>query len=85
MVNFPNLTSDCDSPSPNLLDLFISSDSGICSTVIFPPSGITDHIVVSVSTDFPLNIKGDAPFHRTTYTYSRVDWGSLHDHLRDVP
>ena len=36
MVNFPIQMPDCDSHSPAVLDLFISSDAGICSTIAFP-------------------------------------------------
>ena len=45
----------------------------------------SDHVVVSVSIDFPTNSKQDVPFHRMAYDYSRADWGGLRDHLRDVP
>ena len=53
MVNFSTQISDCDSHSPALLDIFISSDASICSTISFPPLGNSDHVVVSVSSDFP--------------------------------
>ena len=46
MVNFPTQIPDCDSHSPALLDLFISSDASICSTVALPPLGNSDHVVV---------------------------------------
>ena len=85
MVNFPTQISDCDSHSPALLDLFISSDASICYTMAFPPLGNSDHVVVSVSIDFPINSKQDIPFHRVAYDYSRADWDGLRDHLRDVP
>ena len=51
----------------------------------FPPLGNSDHVVVSVSIDFPVSSKQDTPFHHVTYDYSRADWDSLHDHLRDIP
>ena len=85
MVNFSTQIPDCDSYSPALLDLFISSDASICSTMAFPPLGNSDHVVVSVSIDFPSNSQRDAPFHRIAYDYSRADWDGLRDHLRDVP
>ena len=85
MVNFPTRTPDCDSHSPALLDLFLSSDASICSTMAFPPLGNSDHVVVSVSIDFPTNSQQDAPFHRIAYDYSRADWNGLRDHLEDVP
>ena len=49
----------------------------------FPPLRNSDHVVVSVSTDFPTNSQKDAPFHRIAYDYSHADWDGLHDHLRD--
>ena len=64
MVDFPTRIPDCDSHSPALLDLFISSDASICSTMAFPPLGNSDHVVVSVSIDFPTNSQQDTPFHR---------------------
>ena len=84
MVNFPTRIPDCDSHSLALLDLFLSFDASICSTMAFPPLGNSDHVVVSVSIDFPTNSQQDAPFHRIAYDYSRADLDGLHDHLRDV-
>ena len=80
IVNFSTQIPDYDSHSPALLDLFISSDSSICSTMTFPPLGNSDHVVVSVSIDFPSDSKGDALFHGIAYDYSRADWDGLRDH-----
>ena len=55
MVNVPTQIPDCDSHCPGLLDLFISFDASICSMMAFPQLGHSDHIVVSVSIDFPSN------------------------------
>ena len=85
MVNFPTQIPNCDSHSPALLDFFLSSDASICSTMVFPPLGNSDHVVVSVSIDFPTNSQRDAPFHGIDYDYSRANWDGLCDHLRDVP
>ena len=49
--------------SPTLLDLFLSSDAGICSTMAFPQLGNSNHVVASVSIDFLSNSKQDALFH----------------------
>ena len=80
MVNFPNQIPDCDSNSPALLDLFLSSDTSICSTMAFPPLGNSDHVVVFLS-----NSKCDVPFHYRSYDYSCPDSDDLRDYLRDVP
>ena len=77
------MDSGCDSHSPALLDLFISSDASICSAKAFPPLGNSDH-VVSVSIDFPSNAKWDTLFHCIAYNNSHTNWDGLHDHLRDV-
>ena len=64
IVNSPTRIPDCDSHSPALLDLFLSSDASICSTMAFPPLRNSDHVVVPASIDFPTNSLQDAPFHR---------------------
>ena len=45
MVNLPTRITDCDSHSPAFLDLFLSSDTSICSAMAFPLFGNSDHIV----------------------------------------
>ena len=85
IVNFASRIPDCGSHSPALLDLFISSDASISSIMPFPPLENSDHVVVSVSIDNPINSKQDAPFYRVAYDYSRADLDGLRDHLRDVP
>ena len=84
IVNFPTRIPDCDCHSPALLDLFISFDTSVCSTMLFPPLGNSGH-VVSVSIDFPSNSQRDASFHCIAYDYYCAEWDCLCDHLRDVP
>ena len=69
MVNFPTRIPNCDSRSPALLDLLLSSDASTCSTMAFPPLGNSDHVVIS---DFLLHSQRDAAFHRIAYDYSRA-------------
>ena len=80
IANFPTRIADCDSHSPALLDLFLSSDASICSISLH-----WEILIVSVFIEFPVNSKQDALFYCTAYDYSRADWDGLHDHLRDVP
>ena len=84
MVNFPTRIPDCDSDSPALLDVFLSSDASICSTMAFPPLGNSDFVVASVSIGFPSYSQRDVPFHGIAYDYSPTDKDGLRDHLRDV-
>ena len=85
MVNFPTRIPDCDSLSPTLLDFFLSFDASFCFALAFPPLGNSDHVVTSISIDFPSNSQRDALFHCIAYDNSRVEWDCLHDQLRDVP
>ena len=63
---------DCYSHSPGLLDLFLSPDTSICSTMVLPPLG-NSGAVVSVSIDLPSNSKQHAPFHRIAHNYFRAE------------
>ena len=85
MVNFPIWILNYDSHCPVFFYLFISCDARICCTIAFPPLGNSDHVVLSVSTDFPANSKWDALFQCIAYDYSPADWDGLRDHLRHVP
>ena len=49
---------DRGSHSPAPLDLILSSDASICSTLDCPPLGNSDHVVVSVSLTFHQIHKG---------------------------
>ena len=75
------------SRSINLLCLSLETLTSITLTSInvFSSLGNSDHVVVSVSIDFPINSKQDTLFHHIAYDYSQADWDALHDHLRDVP
>ena len=73
LVNFPTWIPDCDSHSPALLDLCISSDAIICSTMAFPPFVNSGNFAVSVSIDFPSYSQHDALFHHIAYDYSCAD------------
>ena len=59
MISFPTRIPDCDSHSPDLFHLFVSSDTNISSTMTFAPLGNSGHIVVSVFINFPSNAKGN--------------------------
>ena len=83
IVNFFTPMSDCDSQS--YCFRLLSSDLSICSTVAFPALRNCDHVAASVSLAFLSNSKNDGPSHCTAYVFSRADWGSLRDHLKDTP
>ena len=59
MVTFPTRVTDCDTHSPALFDLFVSSDASICFTLTFPLLRKSDHFAVSVSIYFSSNSQRD--------------------------
>ena len=63
MVNFSTRIPNCNSHSPALLDLFISSDASICSTMAFPAFGNSDIVLVSDSIDCPSYSDWDVSSH----------------------
>ena len=52
---------------------FLSFNTSICSTMAFPPLGNSDHVAITISTDFPSYSQQDALFHSIAYDYSRAD------------
>ena len=52
MFNFPTRIPDCESHSPALLDLFISSDASICSAMAFPSLGNSDMLLFQLPFTF---------------------------------
>ena len=47
--------------------------------------GKSENVLVSNSIGFPSNSKWDSPSHCIAYDYSCTDWGSLWNHLAEVP
>ena len=60
-------------------------------TLVFVLPWLSLHweFLIMLLPQFPLtfhqNLQQDTPFHPIAYDYSRADWDSLCDHLRDVP
>ena len=60
-------------------------DTSICFIIAFLPFENSDHVIVSVSIEFPSNSKRDTLFHCIAYDYSCAEWDILYDPLGDVP
>ena len=76
LVNFPTPIPNCVSQRPALLDFFLSSGTSIYSTMVFPPLGNSNHVVVLVCIDFPSNSQRNVSFQRISYDCSHADWDS---------
>ena len=83
--NFPDLISDCGSQSPDLLDFFLSFDSGMSYSRI-PSIGKHESYCCLRFHWLSFKLKKGVPLsHHTAYTYYRVYRGGLHGHSIDVP
>ena len=85
MVNFPTEIPDCDSHSSALLDLFISSDSSICSAMVFP---IVKFWWCCCCLSFYwlcVKFSTGCPVENSLWLISCADLDSLCDHFRVVP
>ena len=60
---------------------FLSSDASICSTMAYPPFENSDHVLMSVFINFPIDSKQDALFHQMAYDYSCADWDVTWKHV----
>ena len=78
LVNSPSLSPLCDSHSPALLDLFISSDAIICSTVVFLCWEVLWSCCFCLH--WLSNSKRNAFLHHTGYFHA--DYDSLYNNLR---
>ena len=81
MANFPNEISDCDSHSPALLDLFLSSEANVCSTMAFPHW----EILIMLLSQFPLtfhHIPNGMPYFIALLMTILMLIGSV---FRDIP
>jgi len=85
LVDFPTRFPDRRNHSPSLLDLFLTSNSSICSTTSSSPLGNSDHVVVNIDISLSSKAALDSPIHRTLYSYHRGDWDSFRDFIRDIP
>ena len=85
--DFSTRIPEGDSHNHAVLDLLVSSDPSIYSTVAFPPLENSDHVVALVSIDLLSKLKRSTTFHRIGFDYFCADWDGLREiplHLRDI-
>jgi len=85
IVNFPTRFPDNPNHLPSLLDLCLVSDPSQCSVSPHSPLGSSDHGLISLKLSSHSSSSSESPYHRTSYNYSKADWDSFRDFLRDGP
>ena len=72
-------------PQFELSVLLITLSILVNSAGVFPPLENSDHVLASVSIDFPSSSQCNPPFHCAALRFSYANWVDVLDHLRDVP
>ena len=85
IINFPTRFPDNPNHLPSLLDLCLVSDPSQCSVSPHSPLGSSDHCLISLKLLSRSSTSKESPYHRTSYNYSKADWDSFRDFLRDGP
>ena len=71
LIDYPTRIPDAENHFSSLLDLFLTSCPNECKpSPPHPPFGTSDHIVLSVTVNFPPKQSTEVPFHRTVYIRS---------------
>ena len=86
LIDYPTRIPDAENQFSSLLDLFLTSCPDECKpSPPHPPFGTSDHVVISVTVNFPPKQSTEVPFHRTVYRYRKADWDSFRFFLADMP
>ena len=72
-------------PQFELSVLLITLSILVNSAGVFPPLDNSDHVLASVSIDFPSSSQCNPPFHCAALSFSYANWVDVPDHLWDVP
>lgn len=57
----------------NFLDLFLTTCSGKCFSVVSPHLGFSDHSLICLKIDAKPKSSSDVPFHRPIFQYFKAD------------
>ena len=88
LVQFPTRIPDRPGDLPNILDLFLSSNSVPYTVKNLPPLGNSDHHLISVSSPFISNRSLERPpplERRRLWHFRAANWADLRTHFFDFP
>ena len=85
LVQHPTRIPDRLGDTPNILDLFLTSNPSAYSVELFSPLGSSDHRLISVS--FPISPvrPHDPPEKRCLWHFASAKWEDLRKHYADFP
>ena len=85
LVQHPTRIPDRLGESPNILDLFLTTNPSAYSVSLFSPLGSSDHSLISVTCPIAPVRPADPPEKRRLWHYRAADWEALRQYLFDFP
>jgi hypothetical protein len=88
LVQLPTRIPDRPGDSPNILDLFLTSNPSPYTVKLLPPLGSSDHLLISVSCPFNSNLpreRASASTKRHLWHFGAANWSDLQTYFFDFP
>ena len=85
LVKHPTRIPDRLGDTPNILDLFLTSNPSSYSVKLFSPLGSSDHNLISVSCSFSPVPSQDPPKQRCFWHFNSAGWDDLRQYYADFP
>ena len=85
LVQHPTRIPDRLGDTPNILDLFLTSNPSAYAVTLSSPLGSSDHTLITVSCPIAPIPPQDPPRRRCLWHFASADWGSLRGYYADFP
>ena len=85
LVQHPTRVPDRLGDTPNILDLFLTSNPSAYAVQLYSPLGSSDHNLISVSCPIAPLPPQDPPKRRCLWHFNSANWGDLRRHFADFP
>ena len=85
LVQHPTRIPDRLGDTPNILDLFLTSNPSAYAVELFPPLGSSDHRLISASCPISPVSPQDPPKKRCLWHYASAQWDNLRSYYADFP
>ena len=85
LVQHPTRIPDRLGDTPNILDLFLTSNPSAYAVELFPPLGSSDHRLISASCPISPVPPQDPPKKRCLWHFASAQWDNLRSYYADFP
>ena len=85
LVQHPTRIPDRLGDTPNILDLFLTSNPSAYTVKLFSPLGSSDHNLISLTCPIAPVLPQDPPKPRCLWHYASAEWDNLRQYYADFP